>query len=134
MRLSSGWFGIRLDFDKLKEIHRYLFQDVYEWVGKPRSDSDESPNQFKPSLLRQAQTFEIEHVDRAPIRRSAPDVRFEVVVGQAACLRLVKGSSAVSKSSLAAPFGSSLSAAIQRRLFSGSVGTRMSTSPVASVR
>ncbi len=46
------------DFDRLKEIHRYLFQDVYEWAGKPRScdlrkaaysDSDESPKQFTPS-------------------------------------------------------------------------------------
>ena len=46
------------DFDKLGEIHRYLFQDVYEWAGKPRScdlrkaaysDSDESPKQFTPS-------------------------------------------------------------------------------------
>ena len=46
------------DFDKLKEIHRYVFQDVYEWAGKPRTcdlrkaaflDSDESPKQFTPS-------------------------------------------------------------------------------------
>ncbi|EKS34481.1 Fic/DOC family protein [Afipia broomeae] len=46
------------DFNKLSEIHRYLFQDVYEWAGKPRScdlrkaaysDSDESPKQFTPS-------------------------------------------------------------------------------------
>ena len=46
------------DFNKLSEIHRYLFQDVYDWAGKPRScdlrkaaysDSDESPKQFTPS-------------------------------------------------------------------------------------
>lgn len=42
----------------------------------------------------------------------------------------VNGSSAISKSSFAAPSGSSLKAAIQRRLFSGVVGTRISTSPV----
>ncbi len=46
------------DFDKLKEIHRYVFQDVYEWAGELRTcdlrkaaflDSDESPKQFTPS-------------------------------------------------------------------------------------
>ncbi len=25
------------DFEYLKEIHRYLFQDVYAWAGKPRT-------------------------------------------------------------------------------------------------
>ena len=46
------------DFDNLRQIHRYLFQDVYEWAGKPRtcdlrkaaySDSDESPKHFTAS-------------------------------------------------------------------------------------
>lgn len=43
------------DFDRLKEIHRYLFQDVYEWAGAARTcelrkatflGSAESPKQF----------------------------------------------------------------------------------------
>ena len=25
------------DFDHLKDIHKHLFQDVYEWAGKPRT-------------------------------------------------------------------------------------------------
>jgi cell filamentation protein len=46
------------DFEKLREIHRYILQDVYDWAGKPRTcdlrkaahlDSDESPKQFTPS-------------------------------------------------------------------------------------
>jgi hypothetical protein len=115
------------------------------------------------TLFRQTQAFEVEHVDRPPLRRSAPDVRLEVVVGKVlleggrtvaagriagayrqlgkpaiadeivdgpAASLTVNGSSALSKSSFAAPSGRSLNAAIQRRLFSGVVGTRMSTSPV----
>lgn len=50
--------GPPFDFDKLKEIHRYVFQDVYEWAGRPRTcdlrkatyvDSDEIPKQFTPA-------------------------------------------------------------------------------------
>ena len=26
-----------LDYDHLKDIHQHLFQDVYEWAGKPRT-------------------------------------------------------------------------------------------------
>ena len=39
------------------------------------------------TLFRQTQAFEVEHVDRTPLRRSAPDVRLEVVVGKTACCR-----------------------------------------------
>jgi cell filamentation protein len=46
------------DFDALKEIHRYVFQDVYDWAGLPRTcdlrkatyvDSKEIPRQFTPA-------------------------------------------------------------------------------------
>ncbi len=97
------------------------------------------------ALFRQAQSFEVEYVDRTPLRRGPPDVRFEFMVGQSACRRqnvddelsitritpgplgvpaslTVNWSSAISKGSFAAPSGSSLKAAVQRRLFSGVVG------------
>jgi hypothetical protein len=46
------------DFAKLKKIHRQVFQDVYEWAGKPRNcdlrkaallNANESPKQFTPT-------------------------------------------------------------------------------------
>ncbi|RTM14614.1 MAG: hypothetical protein EKK33_05545 [Bradyrhizobiaceae bacterium] len=46
------------NFDALKEIHRYVFQDVYDWAGVPRTcdlrkamyvDSKETPRQFTPA-------------------------------------------------------------------------------------
>ena len=56
------------DFDKLKTIHRQVFQDVYEWAGKPRNcdlrkaaflDSNESPKQFTPSRMIEAEAERI---------------------------------------------------------------------------
>jgi len=38
------------DFIHLKSIHRYLFQDLYEWAGKPRSyDLRKDGNDFTPA-------------------------------------------------------------------------------------
>jgi hypothetical protein len=39
------------------------------------------------TLFRQAQSFEVKHVDRTPLRRGPADVRLEFVVGQPACGR-----------------------------------------------
>jgi cell filamentation protein len=36
MVLARKGLSAPFDFDKLREIHRYLFQDVYDWAGKPR--------------------------------------------------------------------------------------------------
>ncbi len=38
------------DFSHLKAIHRYLFQDLYAWAGKPRSyDMKKGGDQFTPA-------------------------------------------------------------------------------------
>lgn len=38
------------DFSHLKSIHQYLFQDLYEWAGKPRSyDMRKDGNEFTPA-------------------------------------------------------------------------------------
>lgn len=37
MELRERPVGGRFDLDHLKAIHRHLFQDVYDWAGKPRS-------------------------------------------------------------------------------------------------
>nr|WP_249808561.1 Fic family protein [Bradyrhizobium sp. 48] len=56
------------DFAKLKEIHRQIFQDVYEWAGKPRTcelrkaaylSEDEDPQQFTPSSKIEAEAKRI---------------------------------------------------------------------------
>lgn len=40
------------DFDRLKETHRRLFQDVYEWAGRPRTvDISKGQSQFLPSAF-----------------------------------------------------------------------------------
>jgi cell filamentation protein len=68
--------GPPFNFDKLKEIHRYIFQDVYEWAGESRVcdlrkatylDSDESPKQFTPSSKIKA---EAERVFGSLVRRN----------------------------------------------------------------
>lgn len=39
------------DFSHLKAIHQYLFQDLYEWAGKPRSyDMHKDGNEFTPAV------------------------------------------------------------------------------------
>lgn len=56
------------DFERLKEIHRFVFQDVYEWAGKPRIcdlrkktyvDEAEEPKQFTPSAKIEAEAKRI---------------------------------------------------------------------------
>jgi len=38
------------DFNHLKSIHHYLFQDLYEWAGKPRSyDMRKNGDEFTPA-------------------------------------------------------------------------------------
>ncbi|VAW54445.1 Cell filamentation protein fic [hydrothermal vent metagenome] len=38
------------DFDHLKAIHSYLFQDLYEWAGRPRSyDVRKNEDEFTPA-------------------------------------------------------------------------------------
>lgn len=60
--------GPPLDFARLKEIHRYVFQDVYEWAGKPRAcdlrkaaylDSSESPKEFTPASKIEAEAARV---------------------------------------------------------------------------
>lgn len=52
----------RFDFDRLKETHRRLFQDVYEWAGQPRTvEINKGGSQFHPSpyiVTAATQTFE----------------------------------------------------------------------------
>jgi len=38
----------RFDFDHLKQIHRYVFQDLYEWAGVPRTVDIGKGNLFCP--------------------------------------------------------------------------------------
>ncbi|MFD2674234.1 Fic/DOC family protein [Gulosibacter bifidus] len=62
-RLELGFAGTRLielkqrpiagnfDYAHMQAIHRYLFQDVYEWAGEPRRGPDTSMVKQGPNVL-----------------------------------------------------------------------------------
>lgn len=37
----------RFDFDHMKEIHRRLFQDVYEWAGQVRQNFNAAKQDYE---------------------------------------------------------------------------------------
>lgn len=76
----------RFDFARLKETHRRLFQDIYEWAGQPRTvEINKGGSQFHPSpyiATAAGQTFDwlgdsgllSPNVDDEHFRRNASDL------------------------------------------------------------
>lgn len=50
IELSNRAMSGNLDYDHLKKIHRYLFDDVYEWAGEPRTVDISKANSFVPAI------------------------------------------------------------------------------------
>lgn len=67
--MESDW--IRFDFDSLCKMHHHIFQDIYEWAGKPRILNIEKAEVVLGELS-------IEYSDAYDIEKDAKQVLFEM--------------------------------------------------------